>query len=37
MWSQINVLSSIRLTGGRQIDFKVLKPLKAKEKYFLES
>ena len=23
MWSQINVLSSIRLTGGRQIDFKV--------------
>ncbi len=23
MWSQINLLSSIRLTGGRQIDFKV--------------
>jgi hypothetical protein len=23
LWSQINVLSSIRLTGGRQIDFKV--------------
>jgi hypothetical protein len=23
MWSQINVLSSIRLTGGQQIDFKV--------------
>ena len=26
MWSQINVRSSIRLTGGRQIDFKVFKP-----------
>jgi hypothetical protein len=23
MWSQINVRSSIRLTGGRQTDFKV--------------
>jgi hypothetical protein len=37
LWSQINVLSSIRLTGGQQNDFKVFKPLKAKEKYFLES
>jgi hypothetical protein len=27
MWSQINVLLSIRLTGGRQIDFKVFKLL----------
>ncbi len=25
MWSQINVLLSIRLTGGQQIDFKVFK------------
>ena len=35
MWSQINVLLSIRLTGGRQIDFKVWF-LNAK-KIFLES
>ena len=26
MWSQINLRSSIRLTGGRQIDFLVFKP-----------
>ena len=31
MWSQINVLLSIRLTGGRQTGFKDLKPLKAKK------
>ena len=34
MWSQITFLSSIRLTGGRQIDFKVPKPLKDKRKIF---
>jgi hypothetical protein len=27
MWSQINLLLSIRLTGGRQTGFKVFKPL----------
>ena len=31
MWSQITVCLSIRLTVSRQIDFKVFKPLKAKE------
>ncbi len=31
MWSQIYVLLSIRLTGGRQTGFKDLKPLKAKK------
>jgi hypothetical protein len=31
MWSQITVRLSIRLTVSRQIDFKVFKPLKAKE------
>ena len=34
MWSQINVRSSIRLTGGRQIDFKVFKPFWMPRKYF---
>jgi hypothetical protein len=33
-WSQINVLLSIRLTGGRQIDFKVFKPFWMPRKYF---
>ena len=34
MWSQIYFLLSIRLTGGQQIDFKDLKPLKAKKIFF---
>ena len=37
MWSQINVLLSIRLTGGWQIDFKVFKPFLNAKKIFLES
>jgi hypothetical protein len=34
MWSQINVRSSIRLTGGRQIDFKVFQAILNAKKYF---
>ncbi len=36
MWSRINVRSSIRLTGGRQIDFKVFKPFLNAKKYFIK-
>ncbi len=35
MWSQINFLSSIRLTGGQQIDFKVFEAFAVE--IFLES
>ncbi len=34
LWSQINVRSSIRLTGGRQIDFKDLDLQRPKRKIF---